>query len=287
MSTLLGQGPLKQIPWYCETDALALATAWQTQLTGAGLPVPRILRTTTGGAWFEIAESRFTLTEYVPGRRYTGTPADRAQAGRTMALLHAAKADVPDGPTENAFDGAINHIALARDVTDVPNAVLDMMEYEVHAWALRADAADWGSLTRQLTHGDTNPWNLIYAAGGPATLIDFDNAHRGPSLRDLAEALLSFCSVHYQHDSTNFAAILPGRINRGLAADILNAYTSVRRLAPAESACLPLAGGAVAVGLVCLGLMRGDFPRHMAGDLANWATAVPADITSLLGGLQR
>ncbi|MCX4546638.1 phosphotransferase [Streptomyces sp. NBC_01565] len=272
---------LKQIPWYCEPDTLTLATAWQTQATAAGLPVPRILRTTEGRAWYDIGGSSFTLTEYVPGRRYADTPRDRAQAGRTMALLHSTPAEVPTGPTEDAFAGALEHIALTPDLTTAPTAALDLMRHAVRSWASQAAASGWGSLAGQLTHGDTNPWNLIYTDIA-ATLIDFDNAHRGPSVRDVAEAVLSFCAVRYRQDTTNFAPAVPGRIDRGQAADILTAYTRVRGLTPQERACLPLAGGAVAVGLVCLGLMRGDYPQPLAHDLAMWATGVPDDMTRLL-----
>ncbi|MFE5098108.1 phosphotransferase [Streptomyces sp. NPDC056638] len=272
---------LKQIPWYCEPDTLALATAWQTQATAAGLPVPRILRTTGGSAWYDIGGSSFTLTEYVPGRRYTGTPRDRARAARTMALLHSTPAEVPTGPAEDAFAGALQHIALAPDIRPAPAAALDLMRHAVRFWAAQAAVSGWGLLAGQLTHGDTNPWNLIYTDTA-AALIDFDNAHRGPSLRDVAEAVLSFCSVRYRQDTTNFAPSVPGRIDRDQAADILTAYTQVRALAPAERACLPLAGGAVAVGLVCLGLMRGDYPHDLAHDLAMWAAGVPDDMTRLL-----
>ncbi|MEV5985971.1 phosphotransferase [Streptomyces sp. NPDC052051] len=271
---------LKQIPWYCEQDTLTLATAWQAQATAAGLPVPRILRTTEGSAWYDIGGSSFTLTEYVPGRRYTGTPHDRAQAARTMALLHSTPADIPNAPSEDAFVGALDHIALAP-VTSASTAALDLMRHAVRSWAAQAAASGWESLTGQLTHGDTNPWNLIYTDTA-AALIDFDNAHRGPSLRDVAEALLSFCAVRYRQDTTNFAPAVPGLINRGEAADILTAYTQVRALTSVERACLPPAGGAVAVGLVCLGLMRGDYPHVLAHDLARWAARVPDDMTRLL-----
>lgn len=272
---------LKQIPWYCEPDTLALATAWQTQATAAGLPVPRILRTTAGSTWYDIGGSSFTLTQYVPGHRYTGTSRDRAQAARTMALLHSTPAEVPAGTVEDTFAGALQHIALAPDVAPAPAAALDLMHRAVRSWTARATAAGWASLTGQLTHGDTNPWNFIYT-GTDAVLIDFDNAHRGPSLRDVAEALLSFCTVRYRQDTTNFAPEVPGPIDRDQAADLLTAYTQVRTLPPVERACLPLAAGAVAVGLVCLGLMRGDYPHHLAHDLARWAEGVPDDMTRLL-----
>ncbi|MBH1937793.1 phosphotransferase [Streptomyces sp. AV19] len=272
---------LKQIPWYCERDTLLLATRWQTQARAAGAPVPRLLHTRAGAPWFEIAGSYFTLTEYVPGHRYTGTADDRAQAGAAIARLHATTVDAPSAPAENAFAGALAHIALTRESTAVSHTVLDAMERAVHTWAEQADASGWDTLAGQLTHGDTNPWNLIYTDAG-AMLIDFDNAHRGPSLRDIAEALLSFCSVHYQQDSTTFAPVLPGPIDRAAAADLLGAYARVRRPSPVEAACIPPAGGAVAVGLVCLGLLRGDYPAAMAPDLAAWATAVPGDITEIL-----
>ena len=38
-------------------------------------------------------------------------------------------------------------------------------------------------------HNDCAPWNTVFVAGRPAALIDFDDAHPGPRIRDVAYAL--------------------------------------------------------------------------------------------------
>jgi Ser/Thr protein kinase RdoA (MazF antagonist) len=43
-------------------------------------------------------------------------------------------------------------------------------------------------------HGDFGPWNLVWRAGLPVGIIDFDDVHRGDVSEDVAYALRTFVS---------------------------------------------------------------------------------------------
>jgi len=44
-------------------------------------------------------------------------------------------------------------------------------------------------------HGDVAPYNCVFRAGIPVALIDFDTAHPGPRLHDVAYAAYRFCLI--------------------------------------------------------------------------------------------
>src|SRR5919199_6157365 len=46
-------------------------------------------------------------------------------------------------------------------------------------------------------HGDFGPWNLVWRAGLPFAVIDFDDVHRGDAADDVAYALRMFISYGF------------------------------------------------------------------------------------------
>ncbi len=55
-----------------------------------------------------------------------------------------------------------------------------------HDWALRARPVGAGEL---ICHGDFGPWNVVWDAGQPVGLLDFEFAGPAPALTDVAYAL--------------------------------------------------------------------------------------------------
>ncbi len=56
----------------------------------------------------------------------------------------------------------------------------------VHGWALDARPPRVGEI---ICHGDFGPWNVVWEAGRPVGLLDFDFARPAPALTDVAYAL--------------------------------------------------------------------------------------------------
>ncbi len=75
--------------------------------------------------------------------------------------------------------------AFARLLRTYHDAVRDF-EPPVHDWLLAARPALRGEL---ICHGDFGPWNVVWDAGRPVGLLDFEFAGPAPPLADVAYAL--------------------------------------------------------------------------------------------------
>ncbi|MEU4583280.1 phosphotransferase [Kitasatospora aureofaciens] len=275
---------LKQIPWYCDDTTMDFALEWQALLADAGFVVPVVRARRSGERVLRTAGCRIVLFDYVWGTRYQDREDQRAAAAAALGRLHSLEGPA-QGPRGDAFEAALDHIQLAREVAGHAPSVaiaLDQMQDLVNGWHDSAVHHGWHHLPQRAVHGDYSPWNLVYHDDGQvAAVLDFDNAHRGPVVRDLVEALLTFCCVRYAHDSTSFAATPPTSLPQDQARVMLRAYERERTLTSEERNCAADAAGAVAVELVCLGLIRGDYPAALVDQLVSWAADVRQDAANL------
>lgn len=160
-----------------EAGLLAAATA-------AGVPVPALV--VSGDASGHMGTA-FVIVDYVEGetlpRRVLRLAADcgtgeamAAQCGRILAALHAiAPATVPGLPGGDALEqlrGALDHLGE-------PHPALEL--------GLRRLASRRPSRTAEtVVHGDFRTGNLIVGADGIRAVLDWELAHRGDPLEDLA-----------------------------------------------------------------------------------------------------
>lgn len=75
--------------------------------------------------------------------------------------------------------------AFAELLRAYHDAVADFIP-AVHRWALEARPPLPGEI---ICHGDFGPWNVVWDAGRPVGLLDFDFAGPAPALADVAHAL--------------------------------------------------------------------------------------------------
>ncbi|MEW1639858.1 phosphotransferase [Streptomyces sp. NPDC093801] len=275
---------LKQVPWYCDDETVEFALAWQNALSAASFRVPGILRTAESAQVLRSGGARLILFEYVQGSRYQARPEEYRAAAATLATLHSLPG--PDeGPRSDAFQDAVEHARLARKSFPDASAlveVMDEVEEVLRSWEMQAAQLGWEELPRRAVHGDYSPWNLVFSEMGEVTaVLDFDNAHLGPVIRDVMEAVLTFSCVHYARDSTTFAADIPDPLPRVRAQEMLASYESVRSLSTRERECAAFAAGAVALEIACLGLIRGDYEPGSAGRLLAWAKGIQEDVQHL------
>jgi len=285
---------LKQIPWYCDdAQHIRFTQTFQDAAGAAGLPVPHLLRTQDGHGWLEIADAKYTMTRYVPGHRFAYRKAQAIAAAAELARLHRIGPTVEthrqyagSAHAGDAFRDAAEHVELAREIAreradDQALAALEGLEQ--CATTAREAAAGWESLPGGFVHGDFAPWNLVFAEApdrSPArvgAIVDFDNAHWGVLIRDLAEAVITFGWVAYDGDSSSFAGHLPGAAQPFVAA-MRDAYETVRPLGGPEAACLPHAAVAVGVEILGLGYLRGDYDAGVLADGRRWLAAVSASL---------
>ncbi|NUR52089.1 MAG: aminoglycoside phosphotransferase family protein [Hamadaea sp.] len=124
-------------------------------------------------------------------------------------LRHLADAGFPGAPRAHGFDDDGHEIVdfVAGDVPGypMPDYVWSSETLVATARLLRAYheatagfAADgpWYQPAREpaevVCHGDVAPYNTVFRAGHPVALIDFDTAHPGPRVWDIAYAVYRF-----------------------------------------------------------------------------------------------
>lgn len=97
-----------------------------------------------------------------------------------------------------------------------------------HRSDLPWDSLDPSPARREvICHNDFAPYNILYRAGAPTTLIDFDHAGPGPRVRDLAYAVYRFAPLASDASCQTFGwDTPPDRINR--ARRFLDAYGAAR-----------------------------------------------------------
>lgn len=269
---------LKQIPWYCDDEArLNWSCHLQTALCQCGLPVPRIIQNRSGNSWVEIRNKKFVLFEYCEGRRYGGTPSDRAAAGRMLAQMHRVSfTPAQTSWAEDVFELAIAHIDLLEQClvprNGTPDAEFADAHHHFRTYALGAFRsrvrtareacvrAGWDSLATICAHGDYSPWNVLYdITGEVAGVLDFDNSGPGKRLHDVCEGAVTFGTLAYRQDTTNFSGEVPAASWSPAATEFLDAYESISPLTTIERDCLAWVTQVVLIELMCLGMVRADF----------------------------
>jgi Ser/Thr protein kinase RdoA (MazF antagonist) len=269
---------LKQIPWYCdEVEQITLNHRFQEDAHKAGIPIARILPTIDGQTWVSINGTKFVLFEYRSGRLYQDTTRQMIQAAETLARLHKVWLPLPIGRVpaahqpEDIFDLVFDHIGLVRQVVAPSllseiDAILATFTSYLESAKQRCVAQGWSTLPVVMNHGDYNPWNLLFSEEGEVSaVLDFDNCSIGTRLHDVAEALLSYCLVMYQNESTSFAPEIRSRMDISKATAFLAGYNAVLPLELAERCCLNDMLGVIFVELCCLGFIRGNYTPDLQG----------------------
>lgn len=255
---------LKQIPWYCDDEVhVAFSHSVQTQLNGLGIPAPKLLSTVSGRSWAPYRGIKFCVFEFAPGNRYSGTEIEIRAMATCLAAIHTANISTPPLESEGVFALAKKHVSLLRDVVPETTIVGGIAEdWDARIDRLQQVALQNGAQELRMiaVHGDANPWNFLFdASRSVSAVLDFDNCGLDTRLHDIAEAILTSCALAYRGDSTNFSEGFSGSIALDKAAIFIEAYQSKSPLSATELACLPSILTSVAIELLALGLIRGDF----------------------------
>ncbi|MEV4457897.1 aminoglycoside phosphotransferase family protein [Microbispora sp. NPDC049633] len=163
----------------------------EEELTGGG--VNRVVR--VGGTVRRPAR-RWTpavhaLLDHLAAAGFGGAPRAHGRDGEGREVLDFVPGEVPDYPlpayvmTDEALAGVG---ALLRDYHDAT------------AGFGAAEAAEWYFPARVpaevICHGDVAPHNCVFREGRPVAFIDFDTAHPGPRVWDVAYAAYRFVPLH-------------------------------------------------------------------------------------------
>lgn len=221
---------LRRQPPDLTEDDIRFRQAFVRHLADAGLPVPMPLPRPDGHTYAITPEGIYELQRWLPGLSFASdsphADARLAAAARTLADLHLASADF--AWQEHAWPEERSAPALAQAYTDLireaaENDALDPSVAEgltrlADACDERIDAAADALAARPgppelHVHGDYQPHNLGFAAPADSLpeetqgdaeqarlvvgVYDFDAAHWGPRIVELAYSLLFFTGVRW------------------------------------------------------------------------------------------
>lgn len=213
-------------------------------LAERGLPCPTVLHDRAGAAHGRLAGRPAAIISFLEGmwpRRIQ--PFHCAEVGKALARLHLAGADFPmRRDNDLSLDGWADLLAACRDDADtVRPGLAALLEAELSA--LRAG---WPSdLPDGVCHADLFQDNVFFLGGALSGIIDFYFACTDVLAYDLAICLNAWC---FERDRG---------FNVTKARHLLTGYGSVRPLAEAEIAALPL-------------LARGAALRFLLTRLYDW-----------------
>jgi len=260
-------------------DDMRFRQAFVRHLAESGLPTPTPLPRPDGHTYAITPEGVYELQRWLPGATFTSDNAHAAvwrdAAARTLADLHQASADFawqphtwPEERSAPALAQAYTDLIRVAADTDAPDAgVAEGLARLADACDERIDAAADALAARPgppelHVHGDYQPHNLGFAplsaaaqdgastAIPPARLVvgvyDFDAAHWGQRVVELAYSLLYFTGVRWGAGNDTAAAgrvgVTPPLVDDGLdvgaAQAFLRAYGQEAPPALGEAALL-------------------------------------------------
>lgn len=197
-------------------------------LAARGCPVPATIHDRDGAQWREVAGKAAALIEFLPGVSPSApTPAQARAVGAALARVHLAGRDYPLARADR-LEPAANRDTLARCGRE-RLARIDPALAEAAAWAEQV-AASWPrGLPRSIIHSDLFPDNVLMLDDRVTGLIDFYFSCTGMMAYDLAVTHAAWC-----FDARG------ARFSSACGHALLAGYASVRPLAAAEAAALPL-----------------------------------------------
>lgn len=231
-------------------DELPFFLGLMDHLAARGIPCPVPIRTRAGEALRELAGRPAALISFLPGfSPKRPTPLHCRSVGETLAAMHLAADGFPlrreNGLGVDAWRPLVDRAgdgaeAVGKGLRERLFDVLDRLE------------ADWPSgLPSGVVHADLFPDNVFFRHDHLSGVIDFYFACNDAFAYDLAVCINAWC---FEPDFS---------FNVTKARRLVEGYQSVRPLAGAETAALPV-------------LAAGSAMRFLATRLFDW-TNTPAD----------
>ncbi len=211
VETASGKCLLKRRGGSPEDEArIAYAHDVQLALSAHHFPVPALVRTHEGASWVAWEGAIYELFEFIEGDRFHRSAGEARESGLFLSRLHRtlkgwkpyAAPPHPGGyhksRTVAASWGRVASGILAADphaaqakvaacVADLERQYAAAMDHSTHV--LEAP----GSESRiSVIHGDFHPGNLLFVAGSPIVMIDFDAVRPDQTVVDIANGSLQF-----------------------------------------------------------------------------------------------
>ena len=252
---------VKQLGPEQSDERTGFALRYHAHLHAAGVPSPRLYRSTTGELRAQVDAHRFCLLDWCQGERFDPDQADaetrrrrRRQMGALLGLVHAAGtpelAEAAPGSCRRvpgrlftglrpaavglpwSRGGGLARLAwlhwhergeFGRELRGIL-PVLEATRRELVASPLATDPRLADVLP---VHGDFHFENVLFMEGRVAGLLDFDNANIAPRAFDVGSAMAVVCQLR-EHEDDFLAGYEEGSGRPRPDADLLRACVLVR-----------------------------------------------------------
>ena len=193
-----------------------------------GYPAPRVRLTSRGATVGSVGDWHMLMLTYIEGNRATPDPDTLGLQAEVTAQLHSLPPAVDMRDSRWRLDAVVGR--LARDLVQAGDRLpAEMRAMNVAMLSNLENLQAQMDLPICLIHGDCWYMNAIRDQQH-VTLIDWDQAGRGPAVLDLAYLLLT---SHY-----DLSAPLEVQPNKSLISAIIHGYCSRRRVTDRERAVL-------------------------------------------------
>ncbi len=175
------------------------------RLSAAGIPTPRLARTTSGNLWYEASDGSVWRVLSTVGNRTIARPADATvdelrSAAQLLARVHAALVghtapfafERPGAHDTDAHVAAMVRAADAASGHRLADAVRPLAASIAEGWA-RWDGPK--TLPKRVIHGDLKISNVRFDGDRAVALIDLDTWQWGTLDVEWGDALRSWCNV--------------------------------------------------------------------------------------------
>ena len=127
------------------------------------------------------------LLDHLAAKGFEGAPRTYGFDGQGREVLDFVPGDVPDSDVVIS-DGAL--VEMAVMLRGLHDASADFVPPAGAAWYFEPREP-----SEVVCHGDVAPYNTVFRDGHPVSLIDFDTAHPGPRVWDVAYAAYRFVQL--------------------------------------------------------------------------------------------
>ena len=189
---------------------LAFSHDVQRALMGFHFPVPELQLTTEGGTILEREGHLYELFLFVEGDRFRRSGGETRESGLFLARLHKTMSGWSPNeaaPHPGGYHGSrtvaaswsrvwsgIHRADAAADEVGARELIQTLRERYATAHShASAEIGGQGQGTRTtVIHGDFHPGNLLFVAGSPVVMIDFDAVRQDHPVIDVANGCLQF-----------------------------------------------------------------------------------------------
>jgi len=213
--------------------------AFMQHLAAQGLPVPRLLQRPDGRTYSMLEDGIYELQAWMDGQQYLsdGPASDERleQAGATLGQLHQASATFqwrrhewpPERSSAAIAQAYIGLIASKAEDTSLSERVRGGLARIAHECTERLDdaeeALEQAPRPPELhLHGDYQAHNIAFTGANVSAVYDFDTAHWGRRIDELAYSLLYFAGVRWEDQ----AGVTPPLVPEGM--DVARSITYLR-----------------------------------------------------------